>query len=547
MLCVMVASACIARLTYAQSCSLYSTDFGSFAGPPDFVQGELRVLWCVSSATIATSGFCPTGNAFKLDSSNDKPVVLIGTGTSGCTAIKVSFTYSQFAASSTLIKYGTTSATTASCTASAPNTLGVLSTTGGVCTTVNVTIPLSGATGIYFKFEHGANSNAVFIDDFTVERVGCCTTGSHPCCEEGSAGCADSTVASCVCAQDPFCCATQWDAQCVAEVALFSCGSCGGGGSGCLATLAVNFGTVYSGSSLCSGFPAVFERCEGAAPFLTSSLGCASSSDMAMRFSQGFPYSAAITRCVSLSSASAPALTFDYSKQSGTLGPRVDVSLDATTWTTAWTAPFTFEGACQSITLDLASLKGEASVWFRFASGSSLSNLATFDDIELIELINTPHECCVVGAPSCTDTVVSACTCAIDSYCCVTAWDEVCTALATIYCDAACQGLPVCGSPTAGNCIAAHASPACADATCCLSVCAIDVYCCDNEWDAACAAQASALCFAPGDINSDGNIDSIDLAIVLNQWGDSKGSADIDGNGIVDGGDLTVVLSNWTG
>jgi hypothetical protein len=78
-------------------------------------------------------------------------------------------------------------------------------------------------------------------------------------------------------------------------------------------------------------------------------------------------------------------------------------------------------------------------------------------------------------------------------------------------------------------------------------VCAVDVYCCDNEWDAACAAQASALCFALGDINSDGNIDSIDLAIVLNQWGDSKGSADIDGNGIVDGGDLTVVLSNWTG
>jgi hypothetical protein len=34
-------------------------------------------------------------------------------------------------------------------------------------------------------------------------------------------------VAQCVCAQDDYCCTTEWDAQCVAEVQQFGCGTCG--------------------------------------------------------------------------------------------------------------------------------------------------------------------------------------------------------------------------------------------------------------------------------------------------------------------------------
>lgn len=529
----------------AQTCPLYQTDFGSFSGPPDLVDGELRVLWCASGATIASSGFCPTGSALKLDSGTDDPVVLISTGAAGCTALEISFTYAQFAASGTIVRVGTTNATTASCTASTPVTLAALTATGGACTTFTATVQLAGAKGIYLRFDHGTNTNAILVDDFTVRRVGCCTP-SHGCCETGAAGCSDAAVSACVCAQDPYCCEVEWDQLCVSEVDSFGCGTCVEGPS-CLAGLALDFGTLYSGGSVCSKFPAVLERCEGAAPFLTSSLGCASTSDMAMRFSQGYPYSAAVTRCVSFADRTAPALRFSYSKQSGTLGPRIDVSFDGTAWITAWTAPVAFAGGCETLLLDLGPIAGEAAVWFRFTSASSVSNLAVFDDIELVEIDTTPHACCETGAPGCVDEATTACTCAIDAFCCEEAWDEVCVALATIYCDARCDGLPVCGSPTAGDCGLPHATPACADAACCVPVCEYDAYCCETAWDDLCVKEAAVLCAIPGDVDGDGAVGASDLAAVLAAWGASGGAEDVDGDGVVGAGDLSTVLSNWTG
>ena len=530
---------------HAQSCDLYSSDFGSFSGPPDYSSGEFRVLWCVSGATITGSNFCPTGNALKLDSSSEDPVILVSTGASGCSAIEISFTYAQFAATNTVVKYGTTNATTASCSANTSITLGALTTTGGTCVSFSATIPLNGMTGAYIRFDHGANTNVLTIDDLVIRRTGCCASGGHPCCEVGSAGCADSAVSSCVCAIDPFCCTTSWDAQCVSEITTFACGSCAGGAS-CLPALGITFGTLYSGGSICTKFPGVFERCEGTAPFLTSSLGCATSSDMAMRFSQGFPYSAAITKCIDFSTRDAPALAFSYSKETGTLGPKIDVSLNGTTWTSLWSAPISYAGGCTPLVLDLAPFAHESAVWFRFASGSSLSSIATFDDIELNEVASA-HACCEVGAPSCEDAATSKCTCAIDAYCCATAWDEQCIAIATVFCAAACPNLAVCGSPTAGDCFAAHNAPACEDAECCIAVCTIDAYCCDTEWDALCSIEAVAQCITPGDINRDGAVDAIDLATVLGHWGEVKGDADIDGSGAVDAKDLAIVLSHWTG
>jgi len=543
----MLAASAAASPACAQSCDLYQTDFGSFSGPPDLVSGEFRVLWCLAGATVASSGFCPTGSALKLDASTDDPVILVSGGGAGCAAFEVSFTYAQFSASGTILKYGTTSGSSANCSASTPISALALTATGGACTSASVTIPLAGASGVYIRFDHGANTNAIVIDDLVIRRVGCCSSGSHSCCETGAAGCADSAVSACVCAQDPYCCSTEWDAQCVAEVESLGCGSCGAGGPACLAGFSADFGTLYSGGSICTKFPALFERCEGAAPFLTSSLGCATSSDMAMRFAQGYPYSAAVTHCIDFAGRAAPALAFSYSKQTGTLGPRIDVSLDGSSWATAWTAPVSFDGGCKNMLLDLSPLAGEATVWLRFSSGSSVSNLAAIDDVELVEIVDQPHGCCEEGGPSCNDAPTSKCTCALDSYCCETAWDQLCAAIATVYCGAACPGLPVCGSPTAGACGAVHATPACADAECCVSVCDLDAFCCETEWDALCVKSASALCGMPGDLDGDGEVGPVDLAIVLNAWGAQGGAADCNFDGTVDAGDLSMVLANWTG
>lgn len=55
---------------------------------------------------------------------------------------------------------------------------------------------------------------------------------SSTCCTAtpGMPGCgSDPTVESCVCAQDDFCCSTEWDATCAAEIVQFGCGTCAAG------------------------------------------------------------------------------------------------------------------------------------------------------------------------------------------------------------------------------------------------------------------------------------------------------------------------------
>lgn len=70
-----------------------------------------------------------------------------------------------------------------------------------------------------------------------VESMACGQCGdAGSCCQSSSSpGCETPAVRDCVCAADPFCCADVWDAQCVADVFLFECGSCPGNNPCCAA------------------------------------------------------------------------------------------------------------------------------------------------------------------------------------------------------------------------------------------------------------------------------------------------------------------------
>lgn len=71
-----------------------------------------------------------------------------------------------------------------------------------------------------------------------VDEFGCGVCDSNPtppvakadCCDEnpGGLGCLDTAVEACVCAADAYCCSDEWDATCAAEVESLGCGSCGG-------------------------------------------------------------------------------------------------------------------------------------------------------------------------------------------------------------------------------------------------------------------------------------------------------------------------------
>lgn len=583
------------------SCELYVTGFQALSGPPTLEQGPFVVDWCLNGATVSSTGFCPTGSALKLDASGDDPILLVHVGDAGCASVSVSFTYAQFVATGTVLKAGTTNATTAPCSPSTPTTIGTLSTTGGACTLVSFTVDLAGAQGVAFKFDHGANSNAILIDDLIVTIDACCSQ-LHGCCEAGGPGCSDAAVEACVCAADPFCCQTQWDTQCVAEVDLLACGDCDGSGpADCLMAFATDFGTLYSTTSICTLFPQLFEACEGSPPTLTISGACAGSGDPALRFGTGFPYSAAITRCIDLSQVAAPVLRFRFTRNAGSLGPRVDYRVDGGEWLVGW-QPASGQGTsgCTDVEVNLALLASATNVQFRFLSGSSVANGAVIDDIA-IATGQLPHDCCVAGMAGCTDAAIETCTCAIDDYCCATAWDAACVALATSACDAGCSGVAACGASDAGPCESAHATPFCADADCCNAVCTYDDFCCQSEWDALCVQEAATVCAGAGcgpslgscfatspaagcndatccesvcvldpicclaawdaicaaeavqlcdaqptaDLDGDGLVNGADLAVLLAGWG-SSGIADLDGSGVTDAADLAILLAAWS-
>jgi len=49
----------------------------------------------------------------------------------------------------------------------------------------------------------------------------------------------------------------------------------------------------------------------------------------------------------------------------------------------------------------------------------------------------------------------------------------------------------------------------------------------------------------PADINNDGVVNGVDLAILLGAWGSANAAADIDNDGIVAGSDLALLLAAW--
>ncbi len=51
---------------------------------------------------------------------------------------------------------------------------------------------------------------------------------------------------------------------------------------------------------------------------------------------------------------------------------------------------------------------------------------------------------------------------------------------------------------------------------------------------------------APGDINSDGVVNGLDLTQLLGAWGTADAPSDVNDDGIVDALDLSFILANWT-
>jgi hypothetical protein len=101
------------------------------------------------------------------------------------------------------------------------------------------------------------------------------------------------------------------------------------------------------------------------------------------------------------------------------------------------------------------------------------------------------HNCFTTGGPGCNNPQCCAEVCAIDPFCCQTAWDGACVNEASDLCDG-------CGDPQAGDCFTVHDTPFCNDRDCCDAVCAADPFCCNTLWDDICVGEAVDLCPSQG-------------------------------------------------
>jgi hypothetical protein len=89
-------------------------------------------------------------------------------------------------------------------------------------------------------------------------------------------------------------------------------------------------------------------------------------------------------------------------------------------------------------------------------------------------------------------------------------------------------GSGYCGSIVAGSCYTEHpSSRGCDGYQCCELICSLDSACCSIGWDATCAELAVQNCpscpdtttACPEDVNADGDVDGIDLGLMLARWG----------------------------
>lgn len=99
------------------------------------------------------------------------------------------------------------------------------------------------------------------------------------------------------------------------------------------------------------------------------------------------------------------------------------------------------------------------------------------------------HDACEVGDKLGTNCgSCEANVCAVDAYCCDTAWDATCVSEADQYCSNVCSG---------GNCHDICTSgPAMPDSCdpCAAEVCAEDAYCCQTSWDEQCISEVTSIC-----------------------------------------------------
>ena len=351
-----------------------------------------------------------------------------------------------------------------------------------------------------------------------------CGGGGNPACpgtgdcfaSNGTPGCEDETCCNAVCAIDSFCCDTFWDSICADEAVTL----CGGGGApendDCNSAAPISGTGIFAFNSI------------GATTDGPDHASCLFFGQSGIANDIWYCWTASCTDTVTISTCGLTGMDSKIAVYDGCGCPVGDGNLLA----------------CND---DICGL--QSTVSFSATTGNSyLIRIGNFPGASAgtgsfsIGCAGGGNPACpgagncfvANGSPGCEDGECCNDVCAIDAFCCASAWDEICAGEAEGLCGGApteaccligdCFDMPAatcstlggvpqgfgtscavegCGGsgacPGTGSCFVSNGTPGCDDEECCNTVCAIDPFCCDVTWDGICAQEANDLCGGGGD------------------------------------------------
>ncbi|MBM4352649.1 MAG: hypothetical protein FJ109_02470 [Deltaproteobacteria bacterium] len=120
----------------------------------------------------------------------------------------------------------------------------------------------------------------------------------------------------------------------------------------------------------------------------------------------------------------------------------------------------------------------------------------TADCVALCKNASCPQTCQLNGCNTlpqkgCGGCACEKAVCAADPFCCNVAWDNICAG------ECKSIGNSVCGSPGGAGCATSLAGEkGCGGCPCEKAVCAVDSFCCTTAWDALCVSECKNFCVA---------------------------------------------------
>lgn len=336
---------------------------------------------------------------------------------------------------------------------------GTSTTGGGGMTTITTTQGSITATDSAGNTtDTGGDSTAASVDstgpnDSTAADTGVATGADEGCCTpHDTPSCDDETIAACVCERSAFCCAFEWDDQCV-DVAENECGGCGMTDDG-TTDGTTDGGTGTGGPGTCCEVQAT----PGCSNDEIETCVCALDAFCCDDSWDGMCVGQAVSDC----GANCPMV--DACCSAGPAGCTIEEVEDCVCAIDAECCMSGWDGECVSISI-----------------------MQCENNCPSIDIMGEGDCCEENGTPGCDDPAITQCRCAADPFCCDEEWDQICINGATLDCGAGCE-LP------AGDCCEENGTPGCDDMAVQDCTCMLDAFCCDNTWDAMCVNTAVANC-----------------------------------------------------